>query len=80
MHLMNAYRLDLSSAQDQTSHGSADFGVDAWQYDAESHTLRIFQSKLCSSKKLALDGLKGLTKAAEWLGDVLTTGDLGGRT
>ena len=77
IHLMNAHRVDLSRAQDQTSHGSDDHGIDGWHHDAHTRTLRIFQSKLSTGKKQALDGLRGLVQAAEWLGNVLATGDLG---
>src|SRR5260370_33828885 len=67
IHLTNVHRLDLSSAQDQTSHGAGDHGIDGWQYDEKSCSLYIYQSKLSQSKTTVLAGLSSLQQAADWL-------------
>lgn len=78
IHLMNTHRLDLSAAQDQTSHGANDRGIDGWHYDPKSSTLTLYQSKLTESKVMALKGCDELVAGANWIGTVLQTGDLGG--
>ncbi|HWE94736.1 MAG TPA: AIPR family protein [Tepidisphaeraceae bacterium] len=79
IHLMNTHRIDLSSAQDQTSHGANDHGIDGWHYDPKIATLFIYQSKLTENKATALNGFGGLLQAGEWISTVLRTGDLGGK-
>ena len=44
LHLMNRHGLDLHAAQDQTSRGGNDHGIDAWHYDAESATLTLYRA------------------------------------
>ena len=50
LHLMNTQDLDLHAAQDQTSRGGNDHGIDAWHYDPAAFTLTLYQSKLTTSK------------------------------
>jgi hypothetical protein len=76
LHLMNTHDLDLHAAQDQTSRGGNDHGIDAWHYDSATTTLTIYQSKLTSSKAMALKGLEALTRACEWLATVLREAEL----
>jgi hypothetical protein len=76
LHLMNTHGLDLHAAQDQTSRGSNDHGIDAWHYDSTVHTLSIYQSKLTGSKNMALKGFEGLAKACKWLADLIIEGEL----
>lgn len=78
IHLMNTHRVDLSSAQDQTSHGANDHGIDGWHLDDKSGTLHVYQSKLCTGKAGALKGLAALVDAADWMATVLKTGEMGG--
>ena len=77
MHLVNEHLVDIPVAQDRTSPGSSDYGIDAWHFDSPSKTLYLYQSKLTNSRTLAVGGFQNLTSAAEWLGGVLTSGELG---
>lgn len=77
IHLMNSHAIHLAAAQDQTSRGGNDHGIDGWCFDPDSGTLSLYQSKLTSSKAIALKGLEALSDAATWLGDLLTTSELG---
>jgi hypothetical protein len=76
LHLMNTHNLDLHAAQDHTSRGGNDHGIDAWHYDPAAFSLTLYQSKLTNSKVMALNGFEGLTNACKWLADVLRTADL----
>ena len=76
LHLQNVHKLHLHAAQDQTSRGGSDKGIDAWHYDAKSAILTLYQSKLTTAKAAALKGFDDLTKASLWLGDVLSRGEL----
>lgn len=78
IHLMNASRIDLSAAQDQTSHGSNDHGIDAWSYDRNLVTLSVFQSKFSGARTTVLKGLEDLPRAADWIAEVLETGTVEG--
>jgi len=66
IHLMNDRRIDINAALDQSSRGPSDKGIDAWDYDAKTHELYIYQSKFSESKYLVLDGLNDLLKANRW--------------
>lgn len=79
IHLMNAHRIDLSAAQDQTSHGAGDKGIDGWHFDKRSGTLYVYQSKLSPNKGTVLRGFEGLIEASEWIACVLQTGEVGGK-
>lgn len=76
IHLMNKHRLDASAAQDQSSRGGNDFGIDGWWYGAERKELFIYQSKLSDSRALAARGFADLSRAREWLESVLVDGGL----
>jgi hypothetical protein len=76
LHVMNTHDLDLHAAQDQTSRGGNDHGIDAWHYEPAASTLTLYQSKLTTSKVMALKGFEGLTNACDWLADVLRTAKL----
>ena len=69
LHLMNTRDLDLHAAQEHTSRGGNDHGIDAWHYDQATATLTLYQSKLSTSKIIALKGLEGLTNACRWLAE-----------
>jgi hypothetical protein len=57
LYLMTAHDMDLHAAQDHTSRSGNDHGIDAWQYDPLSNTLTLYQSKLTTSKAMALKGV-----------------------
>lgn len=76
LHLMTVHDLDLHAAQDHTSRGGNDHGIDAWHYDPAAFSLTLYQSKLTTSKGMALKGFEGLTNACEWLADLLRTAEL----
>ena len=76
LHLMNTHDLDLHGAQDRTSRGSNDHGIDAWYYDPAGASLTLYQSKLTTSKAMALKGFEGLTNACKWLADLLRKAEL----
>lgn len=76
LHLMNTHKLDLHAAQDHTSRGANDHGIDGWYFDRGKSELNLYQSKLTGSKALALKGLDDLVRACEWLGKVLATGEV----
>lgn len=76
LHLMNTHEMDLHAAQDHTSRGSSDHGIDAWHFDTTSSCLTIYQSKLSNSKAMALKGFEGLLSACEWLAELLETSTL----
>ncbi len=58
LHLMNTHDLDLHAAQDHTSRGGNDHGIDAWHFDPAASSLTLYQSKLTSSKVMALKGFE----------------------
>jgi hypothetical protein len=76
LHLINTHDLDLHAAQEHTSRGGNDHGIDAWHYDPAAFTLTLYQSKLTASKVMALKGFEALTRACNWLADVLKKGEL----
>jgi len=76
LHLMNTRDLDLHAAQEHTSRGGNDHGIDAWHYDPATATLTLYQSKLSTSKIIALKGFEGLTNACRWLADLLKKAEL----
>jgi hypothetical protein len=76
LHLMATHGLDLQTAQQGTSRGGNDHGIDAWHYDAEAASLTLYQSKLTTKKTTALEGFAGLTKACGWLADLLRNAEL----
>lgn len=78
LHVMNKHRLDLAAAQDQTSHGANDHGVDGWYFDKSNGTLSVYQSKLSRSRPFVLTGFAGLTTAADWIDGLLETGQIEG--
>jgi hypothetical protein len=77
LHLINTHGLHVTAAQDATSRGGNDHGIDAWFFDGDSNTLLLYQSKLTSSKAIALKGLDALCDACSWLGELLATSELG---
>lgn len=74
IHLMNVHEIDHFAAQDCTSRGANDHGIDAWHYDASDGTLYIYQSKLTDSRPLAARGFEGLCEAHDWLQSALLDG------
>ena len=71
LHLMATQSLDLQTAQERTSRGGSDHGIDAWHYDPATASLTLYQSKLTPEKARALKGFEGLTNACGWLADLL---------
>ena len=76
LHLMHNHEMDLHAAQDHTSRGGNDHGIDAWHYDPVSATLALYQSKLTAAKFTALKGFAGLVEACGWLANLLRTEEL----
>jgi len=76
LHVINKHRIDLAAAQDQTSHGAGDHGIDGWYFDKTNATLSIYQSKLSGSRPHVLKGFEGLTNAADWIAGLLATGQI----
>src|SRR5438876_429625 len=76
LHMMNTHGLDFLAAQDQTSRGGNDHGIDAGHYEAPTCTLTLYQSKLTTAKAMALRGFAGLANACDWLADVLRKAEL----
>ena len=74
VHLMNADRLDVNAALDQSSRSGHDHGIDAWCYHEPDNELRIYQSKLTESKALALRGLNDLDTAHQWIEQIVLHG------
>ena len=64
IHLINAHKIHPSLAQDQTSHGGGDNGIDGWYYDDKVGSLHVYQSKLTGSKGCA--GSRIQRPAAGW--------------
>lgn len=77
LHLHAQHQIALDKAQDRTSRGSNDNGIDAWHFDPREKTLYLYQSKLASGKSLAASGFADLVRAAEWLGQALCSDDMG---
>lgn len=77
LHLMNTHLVDKDTALDQSSLGSSDFGIDGWYYDLKTNELFIYQSKLTDSRGLALQGLKDLTTALNFLEKVIVQKNVG---
>src|SRR5437879_6353345 len=77
IHLANEHQVDVPIALDKTSPGSNDHGIDAWHYDQSKGSFFIYQSKLSNSRMMAIGGFRDLIGAADWLAQVLSTGDLG---
>lgn len=76
LHLMATQSLDLQTAQERTSRGGSDHGIDAWHYDPATASLTLYQSKLTPEKARALKGFEGLTNACGWLADLLRKTEL----
>jgi hypothetical protein len=79
IHMMNTHRLDLAAAQDRTSHGANDKGIDGWHFEQRNGTLFVYQSKLAWNKGTVLKGFEGLVQASDWIATVLKTGELEGK-
>jgi len=79
IHMMYTHRLDLAAAQDRTSHGANDKGIDGWHFEPANGTLFVYQSKLSWSKGTVLKGFEGLVQASDWIATVLKTGELEGK-
>ena len=77
IHLINAHKIHPSLAQDQTSHGGGDNGIDGWYYDDKVGSLHVYQSKLTGSKGCAAQGFKDLLRAGNWIDGILESGEIG---
>ncbi len=73
IHLMNFHGVERVKALDQSSQGGNDNGIDAWHFK-KGH-LSIYQSKLTASKAAALKGFEDLSRARDWLEQVLIEGE-----
>ena len=70
IHLMNAHQVDLAGAQERTSRGGSDHGIDGWYLDGSAGSLFVYQSRLGSTRGQVLKGLENLLEAAEWIGSL----------
>lgn len=77
LHLMNTHQIDLAGAQERTSRGGTDHGINGWFLDSEASTLFLYQSRLGETKTQVLRGLDELKTAAGWVGALVTEGDAG---
>src|SRR5262249_29617626 len=76
LHIHSEHNLAVESAQDRTSTGANDNGIDAWHLDAREGILFVYQSKLSWSKGIVASGFSSLLQAAGWLTNVLASGEL----
>ena len=76
IHLMNKHLIDLDAGIGQSSRASGDHGVDAWHLCPKTHELFIYQSKFTESKSLTLQGIDDLSRAREWIENVLINGEV----